>query len=115
MRNKKKITTTEGINLYMREDLINYLNRFIVPWIPMGIGLGIFFLSNTLLPMRITFSLGLFVGGITGVIVIIRQEIAAGLFVITGKRAIVEGLIFTLICWGVHSMFSSLGFKILNT
>ena len=45
-------------------------------------------------------SLIFFVGGFTGIIIVVRREFPAVLFTITGVQAIVEGSIVTIFLWG---------------
>src|ERR1700690_887072 len=46
-------------------------------------------------------SLFFFVAGFSGVIVAVKREVPTGLYSIRGWRAAVEGIIFTIICWGL--------------
>ena len=48
----------------------------------------------------ILLSLMFFLGGFMGIIIIVRREVPAVLFTITGLPAIVEGSLLTLVFWG---------------
>jgi hypothetical protein len=48
----------------------------------------------------ISISLGCFIAGFSGIIVLIKKEIPTGLNTIRGTRAIIEGLIITILFWG---------------
>jgi hypothetical protein len=48
----------------------------------------------------LTFSLGLFLAGFTGVIVAIRKEIPSSLRSVRGKWAVIQGIGFVTVMWG---------------
>ena len=79
------------------------LNRFLLSLMtitPAIIGLGILLVGNGPFERLMT-SLGFFVSGFTGVIIIIRKEIPIPIGSIQGKRAVVEGLLFTIVLWSI--------------
>jgi len=100
MKNEKKESIAEGTNLYMRGYTIDFLNRYIVPWIPILIGIGIAFLLSNILSARIAFTLGFFIAGFSGVIAFIRQEFVTGRYPLSGKWAMIVGLFTTIMFWG---------------
>jgi len=57
-----------------------------------------YFWNGPLPPLML--SLIFFVGGFTGVIVVVRREFPAVIFTITGVQAIVEGSLVTVLLWG---------------
>ncbi|HEY9152422.1 MAG TPA: hypothetical protein VIN60_06005, partial [Anaerolineales bacterium] len=70
---------------------------------PMFLALAILallsYVSNDPIP-PITLGLMFFLGGFMGIIIIVRREVPAILFTITGVQAIVEGSVVTLFFWG---------------
>ncbi len=67
--------------------------------IPVVLGLGIIFVSRRPLSPHVL-SIGFFLAGFTGVIVILRKESPMSIGSVRGKWAVVEGVIFTILCWG---------------
>jgi hypothetical protein len=67
-----------------------------LPWL---ISLSILFFSKRPLDSTILGFI-MFIAGFAGVIAVIRQEIPTVLYVISGKKAIIEGSIIILLCWG---------------
>ena len=67
---------------------------------PALLALGIILVSQNSLSSQ---KLGLcfFMAGFTGLIVVIRKESPISIVSFTGKWAVWEGALFTLICWGV--------------
>ena len=68
-------------------------------FLPAFIGLAIITLTINSMG-DLGFSLGSFVAGFTGVIIILRKEIPTALNRIKGTRAIVEGILITVLLWG---------------
>jgi hypothetical protein len=68
-------------------------------FLPVFIGLAIIILMvNTM--GTFGFSLGAFVAGFTGVIIIFRKEIPTPLNRIQGTMAVIEGILMTVLLWG---------------
>jgi len=55
--------------------------------------------------LAISPSLGTFIMGLGGVIMIIRKESTSGRGTIRGPMAIVLGVVITIICWGISAYF----------
>jgi hypothetical protein len=53
----------------------------------------------------ISISLGSFIAGFTGIIIVTRKEIPAGFTSIRGTRAVVEGVLITILFWGSAVFF----------
>jgi uncharacterized membrane protein YccC len=60
---------------------------------------------------RTLLSASFFLAGFTGVIVMIRKESPTSIGGIRGKWAVVEGLIFTIICWGIAAYLLVFGLE----
>jgi hypothetical protein len=71
---------------------------------PAIIGFGIILMSRGTLNPN-TLSLGCFLAGFSGVIVVIRKEAPTSIIRIRGIWAIIEGILFTLLCWGASIFF----------
>jgi len=103
MPKTKKVTITEGEKAYLKSSFVNFVSQFVwpntYPWLPFVIGLIIIFSSKGLNSPNL-FSLACFVSGFSGVIIAVRREIPVGLSVISGPRALIEGILVTLLCWG---------------
>ena len=100
MKNEKKESIAEGTNLYMRGYIIDFLNRYIVPWIPILVGIGIAFLLSNILSVRIACTIGFFIAGFSGIIAFTKQEFVTGRYPLSGKPAMIMGIIFSLLWWG---------------
>lgn len=67
-------------------------------FLPVFIGLVVMTLTANM--GTLGFSLGAFISGFSGVIILVRKEIPTGLNRIRGTMAIIEGLLFIVLCWG---------------
>jgi hypothetical protein len=68
--------------------------------LPALLGLAIIMTSRGPLDSRRA-SLSFLLAGLTGIIVVIRRESPFSLGAIRGKWAVIEGLVFVVICWGI--------------
>ena len=81
----------------------NEYKKLLITVLPVLLGLAImilvgYFWIGPLPPLML--SLIFFVGGFTGIIIVVRREIPVVLFTIKGIQAIVEGSVVTLFFWG---------------
>jgi len=81
------------------EEMLNRFMRSLLTILPTIIGFGIFLFGKG--SDRLTISLGLFISGFTGVIIVIRKEIPIPMGSIHGNRAVVEGFLFTCLLWAI--------------
>ncbi len=65
---------------------------------PIFIGVGIFAISKGNL---VVISLGTFIMGLSGIMIIVRKEIPTATTRFRGTRAIIEGILLTLFFWGI--------------
>jgi hypothetical protein len=67
--------------------------------IPMMLAIGtLFFLKG--LPDSYLYSLAFFIGGFSGVIIIIRKEVPTSIWTIRGNAAILRGVFLIIVFWG---------------
>lgn len=90
-RNKNKEERTKFILQGLWLSFLTFLPAFI--------GLAIIILTINKMA-GVGFSLGSFVAGFTGVIIILRKEIPTVLNRIQGTRAVIEGTLITVLLWG---------------
>ena|SRR5271157_1667375 len=81
----------------------NEYRKLLITGLPVFLALAIlilfgYFWNGPLPPLML--SLIFFVGGFTGIIIVVRREFPAVLFTITGLQAIVEGSLVTVLLWG---------------
>jgi len=67
---------------------------------PALLGLGMILLSKGPLNPYVL-STSFFLAGFTGIIIIIRKESQMSIGSVHGKWAVFEGLVFTIVCWGI--------------
>jgi hypothetical protein len=99
-RRARELLEEEMKNKKIHEQSIIILKDIIksmLVFLPFFTGLAIFTISGG---NMVLFSLGGFVAGISGIIIILRKEIPTIVSSVRGTRAIVEGIIITSICWG---------------
>lgn len=79
--------------------MLNFLTS-----LPAIIGGAMFLsVSESLTPFRS--SLSFFVAGLSGIIIVIRKESPTSVFTIRGNFAVLEGVVFTIVCWGLSVYF----------
>lgn len=55
--------------------------------------------------LAISFSLGFFIAGFTGVITVVKKEMSSGWGTVRGPIAIVTGVLITILFWGLAIYF----------
>ena len=98
MKSKKHRKNIDRNQLIIKGFLQNLLVSF-----PALLGAGLF-LTPWGPHTRFRLALSGFIAGFTGVIQIIRKESPTAIVTIKGKPAIIEGVIFTAICWGLSAV-----------
>lgn len=81
----------------IRKFILNQMLKSLLTYLPILIGCGVMFLPK--LPNRVTFSLAAFIGGFSGVIIIIRKEAPSSFVSIRGVPAVILGIIGTVLLW----------------
>ena len=84
--------------------LLKGLDLNLLVGLPALLGFGIILTTNGPLGSR-RLAFCCFLAGFTGVIVMARKESPTSIGATRGKWAVVEGLIFTVICWGAAIYF----------
>gem|GEM_PF-6524077 len=92
-KNSKKLSTNNGKDKSLTPSPSKL--AIFIPWV---ISLGIIFLAPRPVNPK-TMAFAAFVAGLTGVIVIARKEIFSYPKMITGPRAIVQGILITGVSW----------------
>jgi hypothetical protein len=88
------------------------LKRFflsLITFMPIFVGLGLIFAGKGPIERCIT-SFSFFISGFTGVIIIIRKEIPIPMGSIEGGRAVIEGLLLTIVLWSISLYIILFGF-----
>ena len=93
-----------------RDKIIKRMIYTFLVYLPFLIGGGIVLLIGGLDNFLLT-SLGYFLAGFSGIIMIIRKESPTSRILIRGKWAIISGTIFTLLCWGLSLAHLYFGFR----
>ena len=83
-----------------RNQLLRGLALNIVISSPALLGLGIILMSKGPLNSHVL-SVSFFLAGFTGIIIMIRKESPVSIGSVRGRGVVFEGLVFTIICWGI--------------
>ena len=93
MPSTSKVSENQRNNYYLKTFTARLLT-----WAPILLGLGLLFLSKRPLSSNMI-SISFLIIGLTGLIVAIRKEIPVTSYVISGKQAVIEGIIFAGLFW----------------
>jgi hypothetical protein len=85
--------------LVLRGMLLNLLVS-----LPALFGFGIILISKGPLSSGVLM-IGCLLAGFTGIIIILRKESPMSIGYVTGKWAVIEGIVFTIFCWGASLYF----------
>jgi hypothetical protein len=105
MSNAEKENISERNKRLLRGSLLEVLT-----FSPIFLGLGVFFFLQGLLPSSSLYSLMSFIAGFSGVIIVIRKEVPSPFWTVRGTAAVLQGIAFTIICWGgaLYILFAGL-------
>jgi predicted neutral ceramidase superfamily lipid hydrolase len=93
MSNKSKKPENQESNYYLKTFIVRLLT-----WVPVLLGLGLLFLSKRPVSPNIV-SISFLIIGFNGLIVVVRQEIPLISGAISGRQAVIEGIIITILFW----------------
>ena len=96
-------------NRETRKEILKGIRNSCLVFSPVFLGFTIFTLSKG---DPLLFSLGSFIAGFTGIIVVVKKEIPVGLTSIRGTRAVVEGILTMILFWGLAVFFLIEGLKL---
>jgi hypothetical protein len=99
MKKRRQKTNDNKTTLVLQGMLLNLLVS-----LPALLGFGIILISKGPLS-SVILSLGCFLAGFTGIIIILRRESPMSIGSVTGKWALLEGIVFTTFCWGISLYF----------
>jgi hypothetical protein len=94
MSNAEKENISERSKRLLRGSLLEVLT-----FSPIFLGFGVFLFVKGL-PSSSLLSLMSFIAGFSGVIIIIRKEVPSPFWTVRGTAAVLQGIAFTIICWG---------------
>lgn len=83
-----------------KSELLKRVGKNLLVSLPALIGTGLLLSTRgPLNPNAVSFDF--FLAGFTGVIIAIRKESLVSIVSVRGKIPVIEGLIFTTVCWGI--------------